>query len=436
MKIHFTLLLLLLMFTLPMRSQSQALYFPPVSGASWDTLSPLSLGWCPDKIDTLTDFLATKNTKAFIVLKDGKIVIEKYFGTFTVDSLWYWASAGKSLTSFLTGIAQQDGILNINDTVSNYLGSGWTSCSLSDEHQITIADQLKMTTGFDDQVPDPDCTDPTCLNCIAPAGTRWAYHNAPYQLVHDVIENASGMSWNQYTFSKLSFQTGITGAWVDHIFYSKPRMAARFGLLIQAMGSWNGNVLLSDTTYFNQMINTSQPMNPSYGYLWWLNGKGTYMLPGFQLIFQGDLIPAAPADMIAALGKNDQKIYVVPSLGLTVVRMGDSAGAPFFALSTFDNDLWLKLNDDFCGTSALPEVKSLDIVIYPSPAKNKLWIKNQGTVNIEKMIISDVTGKICSTLTSPILPYDISSLKSGFYFCSLYIASSKKPIVRKLLVQK
>jgi sulfur carrier protein ThiS len=58
-----------------------------------DTISPATLNWCADKIDTLYDFLEQKNTKGFVVLKDGKIVLEKYFGTFNEDSLWYWASA-------------------------------------------------------------------------------------------------------------------------------------------------------------------------------------------------------------------------------------------------------------------------------------------------------------------------------------------------------
>lgn len=100
----------------------------PLQPKFMDTLSPASLGWCHDKIDTLLNFLDSKNTKAFIVLKDGKIVIEHYFDTFTVDSLWYWASAGKSLTSFLVGMAKQDGFLNLSDSTSQYLGSGWTIC--------------------------------------------------------------------------------------------------------------------------------------------------------------------------------------------------------------------------------------------------------------------------------------------------------------------
>lgn len=67
------------------------------------------------------------------------------------------------------------------------------------------------------------------------------------------------------------------------------------------------------------------------------------MLPQTQFSFNGQLTPNAPADMYAALGKNDQKIYVVPSQKLVVIRMGDSAGNVQLAVSSFDNELWGRL---------------------------------------------------------------------------------------------
>jgi len=48
--------------------------------------------------------------------------------------------------------------------------------------------------------------------------------------------------------------------------------------------------------------------------------------------------------MYCALGKNDQKIYIVPSKKLVIVRMGNAADDDNFALSPFDNDLWTKIN--------------------------------------------------------------------------------------------
>ena len=96
-----------ILIVLSFGTKAQSLYFPPINGNEWQTLSPASLGWCEERIDSLYDVLEENNTKAFIVLKDGKIILEKYFGTFQQDSVWYWASAGKSLTACLVGIAQQ-----------------------------------------------------------------------------------------------------------------------------------------------------------------------------------------------------------------------------------------------------------------------------------------------------------------------------------------
>ena len=90
---------------------------------------------------------------------------------------------------------------------------------------------------------------------------------------------------------------------------------------------------------------TSQNLNLNYGFLTWLNGKSSHMLPTVQNVFSGPLIPNAPADLFAALGKIDQKVYVVPSLNLVVLRMGNSAGGVTESLSDFDNELWGKLKE-------------------------------------------------------------------------------------------
>ncbi len=324
------------------------LYFPPVGSSDWQTVTASSLGWDDAGLNNLYPYLQSKDTKAFIILKNGKIVTEKYFGTFTADSLWYWASAGKTMTGFLVGIAQQEGLLNINDATSKYLGTGWTSEPLAKENLITIKKQLTMTTGLDDGVADPDCTLPGCLVYKADAGTRWAYHNAAYTLLDGVVEKASGLSYNTYFQQKIRDRIGMNGLWVktpnsNNIYYSNARSMARFGLLLLNKGKWDSTAILSDSNYFHSQVNTSQNINLSYGYLTWLNGKASNMLPQSQIVFTGSIIPNAPADLFAALGKNDQKIYVVPSQQLIIIRMGNTAGGVKPAGSDFDNELWGKL---------------------------------------------------------------------------------------------
>ncbi|NNJ89462.1 MAG: serine hydrolase, partial [Eudoraea sp.] len=123
------------------------------------------------------------------------------------------------------------------------------------------------------------------------------------------------------------------------------RDMARFGLLIQNDGYWENAPVISDSEYFEAMVNSSQELNPSYGYLWWLNGKDNYRVPGSQEQFNGYLIPNAPPSTYAGLGKNDQKLYIVPDQKLVVVRMGEDSGEELAGPSSFDNELWGVLGD-------------------------------------------------------------------------------------------
>ena len=339
---------MLFLFAASVSAQS---YFPPNNSSEWDTLSPSNFDWCPDKIDSLYGFLDEANSKSFILLKDGKIVLEQYFDEHTDSSYWYWASAGKTLSSFLLGIAQEEGFLNINDTTSDYLGSGWTYSSPEEEEKITIWNQLTMTSGLDDGVSNPFCTDDSCLIYLAEPETRWAYHNAPYTLLRPVLENATGQGINIYANQRLLNPIGMDGIFsyvgYDNVFSSTTRSMARFGLLIQNNGEWDGTQILSDENYFSQMVNSSQALNESYGYLWWLNGKSSFMLPGTQFVFDGSLFPNAPNDVIAALGKNGQIINVVPSENMVWIRMG-SATSTELVETNLNIGIWNYINDLSC----------------------------------------------------------------------------------------
>lgn len=406
---------------------AQPLYFPPKTGNTWEVQSPAALGWNTTQIDPLLQFLDDKNSKAFIVLKDGKIIIEKYFDNFKQDSIWYWASAGKTVTSFLVGIAQQENLLKITDKTSKFLGAGWTQAPPAKEDLITIFHQLTMTSGLDDNirptaaVPDPDnCLTPNCLQYKTDPGTRWAYHNAPYRLLQDVVAKASGLTFQQYTNQRLKQKIGMTtGTWIDYVFHSRPRDMARFGLLMLNKGVWENDVILKDTAYYRQLLNTSQNLNKSYGYLWWLNGKESYMLPSVNFVFPGGLIPSAPADVVSALGKNDQKIYVVPSLNLVVIRMGDSAGEGKEALSSFDTQLWEKIMAVIGNsTTASKDVFSkINIKVYPNPGSNVIgW---ECAENVQQMQVFDGQGKLMKDWINPSKLLSMKDLEKGMYYLSI-----------------
>lgn len=329
------------------------LYFPPLTSNTWETTTPESLKWNTTNISDLYSFLSQNNTRAFIVLKDGKIVLENYWGntilttsSFDKNSKWYWASAGKTITSFLVGLAQEEGLLNINNKTADYLGKNWSNLTLEKENLITVKHQLTMTTGLDYTVDDVYCTDPNCLQYKSDAGTQWFYHNAPYTLLEQVVTNASKTNYNQFTNNKLGKHIGMNGTWIqsgyNNVYWSTAREAARFGLLILNKGTWENQQLMQDENYFNAMVNTSQNLNPSYGYLWWLNGKNKIVYPGLTTSFNTSLAPDAPADLFAAMGKNGQFIDIVPSENLVVIRFGEAPDDSLVPVE-FHNQLWKKL---------------------------------------------------------------------------------------------
>jgi len=327
------------------------MYFPPVQGNTWETISLGQLQWNESKAAELNSYLESKGTKSFIILYNGRIVTEKYFNGHNNDTSWPWFSAAKSLTATFVGIAQEEGLLDINNKTSDYLGANWTTLETEKEDLITVKNHLTMTTGLTDYLDQPIqwiCKTPNCLEYTADAGTRWAYHQGAFMLLQDMVTAVSGMSFEDYSKIKIADKIGMSGQWTNqlgvNIYNTNARSMARFGLLSQNMGKWDETAIVNET-YFNEMVNTSQDLNKSYGYCWWLNGKDSFLSIGFETPSSGSMMPNAPSDMYSALGLNDQKIYVVPSKGLVIIRQGDSAGEAELGTSNFDNLLWGKINE-------------------------------------------------------------------------------------------
>jgi len=329
----------------PQPDPVETMYFPGNTDGAWETKSFSSLNWNEVAAEDLKEFLIEKNTKSFMILVNGRIVMEEYFLGHTQTSTWQWNSAGKTLVATTTGIAQQEGLLDINTMVTQYVGTGWTSEPIEKENLITSKHLLTMTSGINDA---SELVIPANLTYLADAGTRWSYHNV-FQKLMDVVSAASGQEFETYFNTNLKNEIGMDGYWnegiIFTIYHSTTRSMARFGLLALNHGKWKDEQVINET-FFNASIATSQSINPSYGYLWWLNGKSNYMVPGGQTVYPGPLVPHAPADMYAAMGAEDQRIYVIPSMNMVVIRMGDASDPdnPNFALSGFDDDLWQMIN--------------------------------------------------------------------------------------------
>jgi CubicO group peptidase (beta-lactamase class C family) len=115
-----------------------------------------------------------------------------------------------------------------------------------------------------------------------------------------------------------------------------PHDVARFGLMVLHGGvAEDGKRVVSQAQL--QALFTRSATNPAYGRLWWLNGSA-YTMRGVGGRRDGQLIPAAPADVVAALGAFERRLYVSPSRKLVVVRTGAAAND-----TEFDQQLWLRL---------------------------------------------------------------------------------------------
>jgi CubicO group peptidase (beta-lactamase class C family) len=244
------------------------------------------------------------------------------------------------MTSYLVGSLRTEGKVALDDSVSRWLGSGWTRTSRKNERAITVRHLLEMTSGLDDS-----------FHRAAAPGKRWEYVNDAYHQLHPVLERASGTSLQPLSRRLLFGPIGASSArWSPRFgrdpngrpllgLELTPRDMARFGLLALAHGRWGGTRVVPEG-YARRALASSQQLNPSYGFLWWLNGKTSHQLPGpAPHPIAGPLVPSAPADTVAALGAGDQKIYVVPSLDVVVVRQGFRAGGQL----AFDELWWQAL---------------------------------------------------------------------------------------------
>jgi CubicO group peptidase (beta-lactamase class C family) len=315
-------------------------YYPPLTGAAWEMKDPTSLGWDIDKLNDLIEYVRENKSGAFIILHRGKIVSENYWSGFSSSSSNRIFSASKSIAGFLVGLAEQQGKINLSEPVSTYLGPGWSRAPVAKERLITVQHLLTMTSGLNESLT---------YNTVP--GTKWYYNTLAYHKIYNVLAVVFKKSNEEYTQELLWSKIGMQHSFWDSEPGGGPSMScsardmARFGLMILSDGKWAGQPIMNNEGYFDAMLNSSQTINPAYGYLWWLNGKSSFILPGTSGVsFAGSLFPDAPNDLLAALGFGDKKIYVLKSEDLVVVRHGAPSDAPVsLASSSFDNEIWKRL---------------------------------------------------------------------------------------------
>jgi len=175
------------------------------------------------------------------------------------------------------------------------------------------------------------------------------------------------------------------------------------------------------------MINTSQNLNKSYGYLWWLNGKQSFMLPYSQFVFGGSLSPDAPSDMYSGIGKNSQVVSVIPSQQMVIIRMGNSPDTNDVSL-IYVNELWEELNKLFCSPTGLQESGARSLSLYPNPANDAVMIR--GAAEDTRISVFNLQGTLM--IESRGTKLQITTLPSGFYVVRVRLTEGVEQIFRLL----
>jgi len=316
-------------------------YFPPVVNDNWKKLDPATAGWDRARLQNVVDYVGEHNSTAFIVLQSGYILSENYWQGWDGNTSADVYSVGKTVAGFLLGRQLETGLVNsLFNPISDYLGAGWLtntfrSCETYPmEHSLRIWHAATMTSGLRGG--------PVNISCASyhPPFTEWYYNTAVYRKIVEILDlRAPQGSIQAYAKEELFDKIGMKNAsWVEtYNLSASARDMARFGLLLLHNGTWSGQKIIEDKNYLTLLKTPSNPFNPAYGLLTWLNGKSSYILPNSEEIRQGSMIPAAPNDMYMALGSGDKKIYIVPSLDVVVVRHGGQAAVNDLV---FDRVLW------------------------------------------------------------------------------------------------
>ena len=152
----------------------------PPAGDDWPSIDPVDAGWDPKALAEVVDFVGSRQSRAFMVVLDGRILAERTWGTpdpFRRDV----ASAQKSVVAVLAALAHAAGDLDLDAPVERYLGSGWSFASAREEREITVHHLLTMTSGLGDD-----------LRRAAAPGSVWDYNNNAYHVLQPVLENGDG----------------------------------------------------------------------------------------------------------------------------------------------------------------------------------------------------------------------------------------------------
>lgn len=334
-------------------------YPPPESQGGWrwlqepDEVRTLA-SMNPDQLDLLRqrqEFLYGGDSWAVVIIRHGYLVREFYTFNVLIPTRFDIWSGTKSFTGTAWGLLLDDSRQNrlpngqqvdLDSPAYAYIPAAHPLTDPRKE-RITIRHLLTMTSGIPGEgmglIGMPTATGQGPFEhalgrapnrfgywagqLAAEPGARWDYSDPAFAHLSLAFAHIMGRDMSAYLQERIFEPIGIENLSWDvqggsgfigphtnaHTgIQVSARELARFGYLMLRNGVWDGRQLIPPW-WLELATKISQDLNPSYGYTWWVNTRGTHW-------------PGLPQDAFALSGYRSNRCYIIPSLDLVVARVG------------------------------------------------------------------------------------------------------------------
>ena len=295
----------------PSTEELEAVEFTPLPGDDWEVSTPAEQGLDPKLVAELYHNAAELETlKGLLVVKNGQLIAEGYFNGGSVDELFDRASATKSFTSALVGIALDQGCLSsVDQKMMDFFPEFSGQIDDPRKEQITIQDLLQMRAGYPDEEYTPPYMEilffsenwhhvPHLVDfpLTNDPGSQFQYSNLTSHLLGVIVARACDTDLQSFAqehlFSPLDAEVGDWYPDADNYnlgafgIFVTARDMAKFGLMFLNEGEYRGDQVISPDWVRDSLQRYSEGMNFSgwlpgitsyygsfhdlgYGYQWW-----------------------------------------------------------------------------------------------------------------------------------------------------------------------
>lgn len=275
------------------------------------------------------DTVTHGGTFAVTVVYKDQIVAERYRSDFSPGIRFLSWSMAKSFTNTMVGTMVKEGLVDIDKPL------GLEEWSNDDRSKITLRHLMNMNSGleFNEKYSKLKLTDATTMllkngdmseyaiskDLIAEPGTLWSYSSGSSNIIQGYLRSVIGddakyHSWPRTTFfntigmRSAVWEVDASGTFVGSSYlYATMRDYARYGLLYLHDGNWMGEQVLPEG-WVKFTSTPAEGSNGEYGALFWLNDSGEFS--------------DKPDDLFYCAGYDGQRIFIIPSKNLVIVRTG------------------------------------------------------------------------------------------------------------------